>query len=126
MKKKQLFLEQSVLFISVVKWFFLATCTGVIVGVSTAFFLKILNHSTIFTSQFKYYFFILPVALFLSGLLIKYLCPEAKGHGTEKVIDAIHRYSGKMKPLSVPVKLLTTVITIAAGGSAGKLKYGSH
>jgi H+/Cl- antiporter ClcA len=120
MKKKQLLLEQSVLFISVVKWFFLATCIGVIVGASTAFFIKILNYSTYVTSQYRYYFFILPVALFLSGLFIKYLCPEAKGHGTEKVIDAIHRYSGKMNPLTVPVKLVTTVMTIAAGGSAGK------
>ncbi len=120
MKKRQLLLEQSVLFISVVKWFFLATCTGVIVGVSTAFFIKTLNYATSFASQYKYYFLILPFALFLSGLLIKYLCPEAKGHGTEKVIDAIHRYSGKMNPLTVPVKLIATVITIAAGGSAGK------
>ena len=120
MKKKQIFLEQSVLFISVVKWFFLASCTGVIVGGSTAFFITILNHSTSFTSQYKYYFFILPVALFLSGLLVKYLCPEARGHGTEKVIESIHRHFGKMNPLMVPVKLVATVITIAAGGSVGK------
>ena len=120
MKKKQLFLEQSVLFISVAKWFFLASCVGVIVGVSTSYFLRILNWSIDYTSQNEYYFLLLPFALFLSALLIKYLAPQAKGHGTEKVIEAIHRYNGKMKPLSIPVKLVATVITLAAGGSAGK------
>jgi H+/Cl- antiporter ClcA len=120
MKKNQILLEQSVLFISVIKWFFLATCIGVIVGASTAVFIKILNFSTLQAGQYKYYFFLLPPALFLAGLIVKYLCPEAKGHGTEKVIEAIHRHLGKMNPLTVPVKLVATVVTIAAGGSAGK------
>ena len=120
MKRKQLLLEQSVLFISVVKWFFLATCIGGIVGISTAFFLNILNTSISFSSQYEYYFLLLPVALFLSAVLINYLAPQAKGHGTEKVIEAIHKYSSKLKPMSVPVKLAATIITIAAGGSAGK------
>jgi H+/Cl- antiporter ClcA len=120
MRKKQLLLEQSVLFISVIKWFFLASCVGSIVGFSTAFFIKILNRSISFTSQYEYYFLLLPVALFVSALLIKYLSPEAKGHGTEKVIESVHKYAGKIKPLTVPVKLLATVITLAAGGSAGK------
>jgi H+/Cl- antiporter ClcA len=120
MGKKHLLLEQSVLFISVVKWFLLATCVGIIVGGSTAVFLSILNKGILFTSQYKYYYLLLPLALLVSSLLIKYLSPEAKGHGTEKVIEAIHKYSGKIKPQTVPVKLVATIITIAAGGSAGK------
>jgi H+/Cl- antiporter ClcA len=119
-KKKQLFLEQSVLFISVAKWFLLASGVGVIVGASTSFFLRILNWSIDYTSQDDYYFLLLPFALFLSALLIKYLAPEAKGHGTEKVIEAIHKNNGKMKPLAIPVKLVATVVTLAAGGSVGK------
>lgn len=120
MKKKQLFLEESVLFISVVKWFFLASCVGVIVGMSTSLFISLLNAGISFTSQYKYYFLMLPGALFVSALLIKYLSPEAKGHGTEKVIEAVHKYAGRINPLTVPVKLIATVITLAAGGSAGK------
>lgn len=120
MKKKNLLLEQSVLFISVVKWFLLASCVGIIVGGSTAAFLSILNKGILFTSQYKYYYLLLPLALLVSSLLIKYLAPEAKGHGTEKVIEAIHKYSGKIKPQTVPVKLVATIVTIAAGGSAGK------
>jgi len=52
--------------------------------------------------------------------MIRYLAPDAEGHGTEKVIEAIHTSSGKMKFAVVPVKLIASVITIASGGSAGK------
>lgn len=112
--------EESVLFISIIKWLFLASCTGIIVGISTSVFLKLLEISTAYTARYGYYFLLLPIALFLSNLLIKYLAPDAVGHGTEKVIEAVHRYSGKIKPLVVPVKLVATIITIAFGGSVGK------
>jgi H+/Cl- antiporter ClcA len=113
-------IEQSVLFISVIKWFILASIVGVIVGFSTTVFLSGLEWSISFLGQFKAYYVLLPVALLLSSLLVKYLAPDAEGHGTEKVIEAIHKSSGTIKPLVVPVKLLATIITIAAGGSAGK------
>jgi H+/Cl- antiporter ClcA len=112
--------EGSVLFISIIKWLFLASCVGVIVGFSTSVFLKLLEMSTTFTSGFNYYFLLLPFALFSSSLIVRYLAPDAQGHGTEKVIEAVHRHSGKIKPLVVPVKLVATIITVALGGSAGK------
>jgi|Deesub1362A_J573_1020465.scaffolds.fasta_scaffold00271_21 H+/Cl- antiporter ClcA len=120
MKRKILLIEESVLFISMIKWFVLATAVGVIVGVSTAVFIKILNWSIFFVSQYRYYYLLLPLALFISALSVRYLSPEAKGHGTEKVIEAIHRRDGLINPLTVPVKLIATVITIAFGGSVGK------
>jgi H+/Cl- antiporter ClcA len=120
MKRRDIFLEESVLFISIIKWFFLASCIGIIVGTSTAYFIRILNFSINFTSQYKYYFLILPFALFFSSLLIKYLAPQAKGHGTEKVIEAVHKRNSRIDAMTVPVKLAATIITLAAGGSAGK------
>jgi H+/Cl- antiporter ClcA len=113
-------LEESVMFISIVKWFFLATIVGVIVGGSTTFFLKTLEAAISFSNRYAYSFLLLPFALFLSSLLIKYLSPEAEGHGTEKVIEAVHKRSGKINPLVVPIKLVATIITIMFGGSAGK------
>ena len=118
MKKR--FLEESVLFISIIKWSFLAALVGIIVGLATAVFLKLLGLSTTFTTGFKYYFLFLPIALFLSTVLVNYLAPEAKGHGTEKVIEAIHKRFGKINPAVVPVKLVATIVTLALGGSAGK------
>ena len=112
--------EETVLFISVIKWVVLATVTGIIVGVSTTIFLKLLTLSTKISGKYPYYFLLLPIALFLSALMIKYLAPDAEGHGTEKVIEAIHKRSGKIKAAVVPVKLVATIITIALGGSVGK------
>lgn len=118
MRKK--ILESSVLFVSILKWLFLASCTGIIVGISTAIFIKSLEFCIDYAKGFNYYFLLLPVALFLSAVMVKYLAPDAVGHGTEKVIEAVHRHSGKMNPLVVPVKLVATIITISMGGSAGK------
>ena len=112
--------EETILFISVVKWVFLASVIGIIVGLSTTIFLKALNWSISFTHQQPLYFYFLPVALFLSTVLTKYLAPDAEGHGTEKVIEAVHRRSGKINAAVVPVKLAATIITLASGGSAGK------
>ncbi len=112
--------EETILFVSVLKWFILATIIGAIVGFATMIFLKLLSWSLDFSGKFYYSFLLLPVAFFLSALMIKYLAPDAEGHGTEKVIEAIHRSSGKIKAAVVPVKLVATIVTIALGGSAGK------
>lgn len=58
--------------------------------------------------------------MFLSAVLIKYLAPDAEGHGTEKFIEAIHKQSGRIRAVVVPVKLVASIITIATGGSVGK------
>lgn len=117
MKKK--LTEQIVLFASIIKWVALATGIGIIVGISTTFYLKILEFGER-SSNYSYYFLLLPIAMFLSVLIVKYLAPNAEGHGTEKVIEAVHKNSGKIKAAVIPVKLVATVITIATGGSAGK------
>lgn len=123
---KGIFAEESILFLSLVKWFFLAALVGVIVGISTRIFLWLLEWG-IGVGQFHArYFLLLPFAMFFSSLLIKYLAPEARGHGRDKVIEAIHKNSGKIDIKSVPIKLLTTVMTIACGGSAGKEGPAAH
>ncbi|MGQ9616266.1 MAG: chloride channel protein [Spirochaetota bacterium] len=117
---KKVLTEETVLFISVLKWIVLATFIGTIVGFSTAVFLKLLNLSMEITFSYPYNYLFLPAALFLSTISVMYLAPDARGHGTEKVIEAVHRNSGKIKPAVVPVKLFATIVTIAGGGSAGK------
>ena len=110
--------EGTVLFISILKWFVLASIVGLIVGLSTTLFLFLLDKAIFFTGQFNYYYLLLPVAFFLSAVITK-IAPEAEGHGTEKVIEAIHKRGAYIKAAVVPVKLLTTIITLASGGSAG-------
>lgn len=112
--------EQSIIFYSVAKWVFLSVIIGCMAGASTAIFLKALNWSSDTAGLHKYYFFLLSLALFLSALVIKFFAPDAEGHGTEKVIEAIHKNDGIIKAAVVPVKLIATITTIALGGSAGK------
>ncbi|MEE9154221.1 MAG: chloride channel protein [candidate division NC10 bacterium] len=118
--KTRLLTEESIIFFTILRWFVLATIIGVIVGLATTAFLKVLNWSIALTSQYPYYFVLLPIALFSSIVLTKYLAPDAEGHGTEKVIEAVHKHSGKIQVLVVPVKFVTTILTLALGGSVGK------
>jgi H+/Cl- antiporter ClcA len=112
--------EESVLLVSIFKWFIVASLVGAAVGLSTSIFLLSLKWSTLRLSEHPHYFLLLPLALALSSYITKSLAPEAEGHGTEKVIEAVHRHDGYIKPIVVPIKLITTVITLASGGSAGK------
>ncbi len=112
--------EETIIFISVFKWFFIATCVGIIVGFSTFAFLYVLEWSIAFSTQYSYYYLSMPIGLLASAMIIKYFAPNAKGHGTEKVIEAIHKRYGRIEPMVVPIKLIATVITFMSGGSVGK------
>jgi len=113
--------EQTAIFISVVKWVFLSSLIGIVIGAVITFFLKFLQYAE--ESQkilpFNYYY-LLPFALVLTVWLIRTFAPTAEGHGTEKVIDAVHNDYGKINVKVIPVKLFATVLTIFAGGSVGK------
>lgn len=99
---------------------FLGNFAGVVVGGVTTGFLKLLDWGIATGESSGYLLFLIPIGLFLSGLIIKYLAPDAEGHGTEKVLEAVHKKYGKIKAAVVPVKAIATIITLATGGSAGK------
>ncbi len=113
-------LESSALFLNIIRWTILATIVGAMVGGSTAVFILALHASIHFMQRFPYYYIALPVGLLFSAWFIRLLAPQAAGHGTEKVIEAVHKRDGRTYPLDAPVKLIATVVTIATGGSAGK------
>lgn len=117
---RRIIVEQGTLLLSLLKWTALAAFVGTLVGASTALFLVLLRRGIDFMGHYPYFFLLLPIALFLSSLLVRFFAPEAEGHGTEKVIWAIHRKEGRIDPRVVPIKLIATIITIASGGSAGK------
>jgi H+/Cl- antiporter ClcA len=62
----------------------------------------------------------LPIALPLSVWIIRTFSADARGHGTEAVVAAVHQRSGRVDWLVAPVKLGATVVTLAFGGSVGK------
>lgn len=116
---KRLTIYESIFIASALKWTILPIIIGLIVGSFTTVFIKLINIGVKFTAQFQYYYLLLPIALFLSSFIIIKLAPDAKGHGTEKAIESVNRNHGNMKIAVVPVKLLTTFITIIFGGSVG-------
>jgi H+/Cl- antiporter ClcA len=116
--------EHAALLISTLKWAFLGAAAGICVGLGTKGFLWSLSASGGLVRQYIHGrvspFWLLPVALPLCVWLIRTFAPEAKGHGTEAVITAVHQRSGHINWRVAPVKLLATVITLAFGGSVGK------
>jgi len=114
--------EQFILAYALIKWLFLAVIAGVSVGGLTAFFILSLEWAIDFVASLPPLSLVvlLPAGLVTSTLMILTFAPDARGHGTEKVIDAIHQKSGCIDVKVIPVKLVTTIITLATGGSAGK------
>ncbi len=113
--------EQTAIFFSVTKWVFLSSVIGILIGATVTGFLKILAYSESSRSFLPFeYYYTLPFALVLTVWLIKTFAPTAEGHGTEKVISAVHKDDGKINISVIPIKTLATVLTIFAGGSVGK------
>lgn len=118
---KKHFLEQSIIFFSVSKWLIISALIGIVIGAVVTSFINILQYSEDSRELLGFhYYYLLPFALMLTIWITKTFAPNAKGHGTEKVIEAIHKKNGKIDVLVIPIKLIATVITIFAGGSAGK------
>lgn len=113
-------IEHKALFKSLLTWFTLATAVGAIVGAATAGFLQGLEAVLGWMRDQPFRWALLPLGMVLSTFLIRRFAPDAKGHGTEKVIEAVHQHSGHIAPRVIPVKLVATLVTLATGGSAGK------
>lgn len=45
--------------------------------------------------------------------------PETAGQGTDNMIKSFHHEGGKIRKRVAPIKFLTSIITLATGGSAG-------
>lgn len=122
--ENQWYTEHTALLISTLKWAFLGASAGVCVGYGTRVFLWALARSDGVVQQitrgvFSPYW-LLPLALPLCVWLIRTFAPDARGHGTEAVIAAVHNDFGRIKWKIAPVKLFATVLTLAFGGSVGK------
>ncbi|MEP6763702.1 MAG: chloride channel protein [Gemmatimonadaceae bacterium] len=122
--ERQWYSEHTALLVSTTKWAFLGAGAGFCVGYGTRGFLWAIAHSAIvvhaITRDAFSPFWLLPLALPLCVLLIRSFAPDARGHGTEAVIAAVHRDSGRINWKIAPIKLIATVITLAFGGSVGK------
>ena len=91
------------------------------IGYLMSLFLKTLQYSQPARNMLPFsYYYLLPFGLMLTVWIIQTFDKNATGHGTEKVIEAIHKEDGYINAKVIPVKLVATVITIFSGGSVGK------
>ncbi|MFB0544382.1 MAG: chloride channel protein, partial [Asgard group archaeon] len=109
------------------KWILISSLIGFVVGFAVVIFHYILVKSDEFCTNLSgqrkivLLVFLLPtLGLFLSGLLTT-LEPRTKGDGLNAVIDSYHKNWGKTRSRAVPVKLLSSSLTLGSGGSAGAL-----
>jgi len=113
--------EQTAILFSVTKWVFLSSVIGVMIGSVVTLFLETLAYAEKSRTMLGFpYYYTLPIALVITVWVIKTFAPTAQGHGTEKVISAIHKDNGKIDIKVIPIKLFATVLTIFSGGSVGK------
>ncbi len=113
--------EEIPIFLQLIRWFIISTLAGVAIGTAVRIFLLALEASARFMKvSLQGYYYLLPIAFLGSTWVINRFAREAAGHGTEKVIEAVHKYSGHIRPRVLPIKVIATILTIAVGGSAGK------
>ena len=103
---------------------------SLVVGVFTAFaalvlkYLISLIHGTIYgnltMSRENYSLLIYPViGILVSGLFIRYLVRDDIGHGVTKILYALSKKNGRIKPQNMYSSVIASAITIGMGGSVG-------
>ncbi len=89
-------------------------------------FAKTYGEASIFKSESAGHFkrwmllFLPAIGGIFSGFLVFKFAPEAEGHGTDSVIDTIHRKNGRFKWQIPIIKAVASGITIGTGGSGGR------
>lgn len=113
---------------TVLQWLVLATATGAVVGSGTSLFLHGLFFMTDRAAGIPFWLqmALLPVGGLLNGLLLHYGYKANAGGLKDTLFAAVNVQAGRMPFLTLPIKPLAAIITLASGGSAGKEGPCSH
>lgn len=112
--------NEEIIMANVVKWLALSLIAGVLTGGLIAGFLLALRASIRFVAALPdWRYALIPAGLLGSVYSIRLIAPAAAGHGTDKVISALHYRAGRIPFLVVPAKILSTILTLAPGGVVG-------
>ena len=69
----------------------------------------------------RWYLIVLPaVGAVLFWPILRFLAPEAKGHGVPEVMEAVSLRGGRIRPHVVFVKAIASALNIGSGGSVGR------
>lgn len=104
---------------NIIKWFFLSTLIGCLVGMLDAAFLKLLGRAINLRNNISYFYLGLPVFLYITVLLARKAAPKDKDYTTDAVINKINNYNS-ISFISAAKGFFLSILTMATGGSAGK------
>jgi H+/Cl- antiporter ClcA len=122
------FIEPIVMLATVAQWLVLATLTGAVVGSGTSLFLHGLFFMTDQTAGIPLWaqMLLLPAGGLLNGLLLHYGYRANTTGLKDSLFAAVHVQAGRMPFVTVLIKPIAAIITLASGGSAGKEGPCSH
>jgi H+/Cl- antiporter ClcA len=122
------FIEPIVMLATVLQWLVLATVTGLIVGSGTSLFLHGLFFMTDRTAAIPFWLqmALLPLGGLLNGLLLHYGYRANTTGLKDTVFAAVNTQAGRMPFVTILIKPVAAIITLASGGSAGKEGPCSH
>ncbi|MEG0925996.1 voltage-gated chloride channel family protein [Chryseobacterium sp.] len=103
----------------ILKWLFISSIIGILVGTASAGFLQSLEWATNFRENHLWLIALLPVAGFLIGLLYYYFGKDVEA-GNNLLIDNIHDPKEIIPFKMAPFVYLGTIATHLFGGSAGR------
>ena len=110
------FSEESILFLSVLKWSLLSSAVGLSTGALVSLFLFLLEKASAFTGNISFALLLLPPALALNAFLLGKFLPREAADSTDKLVAFLHRGS-PLPLLSIPKVFFLSILTIASGAS---------
>ncbi|MBN8714828.1 MAG: chloride channel protein [Xanthomonadales bacterium] len=120
--------EPLVMLATVVQWLLLAMFAGALVGVGCSIFLHLLFAATGHAGSTPLWLqmALLPLAGLVNGLLLYFGYRHSRSGLTDSVIIAVNEQDGRMPLKTMWIKPLAALVTLGAGGSAGKEGPCSH
>ncbi|SFF02754.1 H+/Cl-antiporter ClcA [Spirosoma endophyticum] len=110
--------EEVILFFTVLKWLFISSLIGCLVGLAASGFILFIHFVIEQSNQYQHVFYLLPLSFFTANLLSQFLLK--KHVGTDALIAAINKNYGKIEGSFIPTKVVNIALILATGGSAGK------
>ena len=105
--------------VNIIKWFFLATVIGAIVGVLDALFLTSLDDAIRLRNTIPLFYLGLPFVLYGVAVLGRKVAKRHKDYSTDAVINKINSYQ-PISFISIFKGFTLSIVTMVTGGSAGK------
>jgi len=103
----------------ILKWLFISTFIGILIGSASAGFLTSLTFVTAVRDAYPFLMYFLPLAGFLVGLIYHLVGKDVEG-GNNLLIDTIHDPREITPFRMAPLIYVGTIVTHLFGGSAGR------